>query len=219
MTNYRRTHAPGSAWFFTVKLAERGSRLLVGRIDTLREAMGYVQSRPPFYIHAMVVMPDHLHTIWTLPSGDSNYSLRWPLLKTWFSHHVPHGERRGDSRKERGERGICQRRYWEHLVRDESDLATCVDYVHFNPVKHGHVTRVVEWPYSTFQRYVAKGWLPAHWGVALENPASPGDRDNPQNRRNREMSPGIYRFGQKSDGYRYAPPILRAGAATPPGKA
>ena len=102
MTNYRRTCIPGATWFFTVNLAERRSRLLVERIDTLREALRYVQARHPFRIDAMVVLPDHLHAIWTLPPDDSDYPLRWRLLKSWFSRHVPHGERRRSSRIDKG---------------------------------------------------------------------------------------------------------------------
>ena len=177
MTNYRRTHAPGATWSFTVNLADRRSRLLVERIDTLREAIRHVQNRHPFHIEAMVVMPDHLHAVWTLPTGDSDYPTRWRLLKTWFSSHIPAGERRCNSRMAKGERGIWQRRYWEHLVRDEADLSRCVDYVHFNPVKHGHVARVVDWPYSTFHRHVARGWLPADWGVTTEAHGSFGERE------------------------------------------
>ena len=88
MTNYRRTQVPGATWFFTVNLADRRSRLLVIHIDTLRQALRYVQARHPFRIDAMVVLPDHLHAVWTLPAGDSNYSLRWRLLKAWFSRHA-----------------------------------------------------------------------------------------------------------------------------------
>ena len=176
MTNYRRTHQPGATWFFTVNLADRRSRLLVDRIDTLREALRYVQTRHPFRIEAMVVLPDHLHAIWTLPTGDSNYPLRWRLLKTWFSRHIPHGERRRASQIQKGERGIWQRRYWERLIRDEGDLHSHIDYIHFNPVKHGHALRVVDWPYSTFHRYVTEGILSSDWGVIAGGDAGFGER-------------------------------------------
>ena len=176
MTNYRRLHTPGATWFFTVNLADRRSSLLVERIDILREALRYVQARHPFRIEAMAVLPDHLHAVWTLPPGDAAYPMRLRLLKSWFSRHIPEGERRRDSRVDKGERGIWQRRYWEHQVRDERDLERCVDYVHFNPVKHGHVACVGDWPYSTFHRHVAKGWLPADWGVAMEPAGDYGER-------------------------------------------
>ena len=167
---------PGATWFFTVNLAERRSRLLVDRIDTLRQSLRYVQGRHPFRIDAMVVLPDHLHAIWTLPPGDSDYPLRWRLLKTWFSRHIPHGERRRPSRVEKGERGIWQRRYWERLIRDEADLHSHIDYIHFNPVKHGHVLKAADWPYSTFHRYVRDGVLPADWGVGFEADSGLGER-------------------------------------------
>lgn len=110
MTNYRRTTVPGATWFFTVNLAERRSRLLVDQIDTLRQSLRYVQGRHPFRINAMVGLPDHLQAIWTLPPGDSDYPLRWRLLKTWFSRHIPSGERRRASRVNKRERGLWQRR-------------------------------------------------------------------------------------------------------------
>lgn len=180
MTNYRRLHVPGATWFFTVNLAERRSRLLVERIDTLREALRYVHTRHPFRIEAMAVLPDHLHAVWTLPPGDADYPMRLRLMKSWFSRHIPAGERRRASRIGKGERGIWQRRHWEHRVRDEQDLERCVDYVHFNPVKHSHAVRAAEWPYSTFHRFVAKGWLSADWGIAMEAAGDFGERDDPQ---------------------------------------
>ena len=179
MTNYRRTHVPGATWFLTVNLAERRSGLLLERIDTLRDALRYVQERHPFRIEAMAVLPDHLHAVWTLPPDDSDYPMRLRMMKSWFSRHIPMGERRRASRMDKGERGIWQRRYWEHLVRDEQDLSGCVDYVHFNPVKHGHVVRAADWPYSTFHRHVAKGWLPADWGMAMEATGGFGERGRP----------------------------------------
>lgn len=172
MTNYRRARVPGGTYFFTVNLADRRSRLLVDRIDDLRAALRYVRSRHAFVIDAMVVLPDHLHAVWTLPPGDADYSLRWRLLKSGFSHRIPVGERRGRSQMLKGERGVWQRRYWEHVVRDEDDLQRHVDYVHFNPVRHGHAARVADWPYSPFHREVAAGRLPRDWGVRVER----GDR-------------------------------------------
>jgi len=176
MTNYRRTFVPGSTWFFTVNLQDRRSRLLVDRIDDLRQALRYVQRRHPFHVDAMVVLPDHMHAIWTLPKGEDDYPLRWRLLKTWFSRQIDPGENRRASRVDKGERGIWQRRYWEHLIRNESDLHRHIDYIHFNPVKHGHVPRTADWPYSTFHRYVADGVLPADWGIALGDDPGFGER-------------------------------------------
>lgn len=165
MTNYRRAFIEGGTYFFTVNLANRDSTLLTERIGDLRNAVRYTRNRHPFVIEAMVVLPDHLHAMWTLPPGDADHSLRWRLIKTWFSRQIPHGECRRDSRIDKSERGLWQRRYWEHVIRDEIDLHRHLDYIHFNPVRHRHVERVADWPYSTFHRYVADGRLPADWGV------------------------------------------------------
>lgn len=132
-------------------------------IEPLRHAHRAVQSQHPFAIEAMVVLPGHLHAIWTLPAGDADYALRWRLIKTAFSRSVPMGERLSLSRQEKGERGIWQRRYWEHTIRDESDYQRHVDYIHFNPVKHGLVAEVRDWPYSSFHRYVKQGLLLEDW--------------------------------------------------------
>ena len=164
MTNYRRTFIPGATYFFTVNLADRRKTLLIDHIDLLREAVRYTQRRHPFVINAMVVMPDHLHAIWTLPSDDADFPIRWRLIKTWFSRNLPLGEHRRASRVDKGERGIWQRRYWEHLIRDEVDFARHVDYTHWNPVKHRHVARAKDWPYSTFHRFVHDGVLAEDWG-------------------------------------------------------
>jgi len=165
MTSYRRAKAPGATYFFTVNLARRDSTLLVDRIGELRDSMRYVRTRHPFTIDAMVVLPEHLHALWTLPPGDADHSLRWRLLKACFSRRIPAGECRGKSRVAKGERGLWQRRYWEHLIRNEDDLHRHVDYIHGNPVKHGHVECVADWPYSTFHRYVAEGRIPRITGT------------------------------------------------------
>jgi len=164
MTNYRRAFIPGATYFFTVNLADRRATLLVDHIDLLRDAIRYTRHRHPFDIDAMVVLPDHLHALWTLPPNDADFPLRWRLIKTWFSRHLPRREHRRASRVDKGERGIWQRRYWEHLIRDEVDLARHVDYIHWNPVKHGRAARVVNWPYSTFHRFVRDGVLAEDWG-------------------------------------------------------
>ena len=166
MTHYCRAWHPGATYFFTVNLARRNSTLLVDRIDVLRDAIRHVRRRHPFVIDAMVVMPEHLHAVWTLPPGDADFATRWRLIKTGFSRRIPAGERRTTSRISKGERGIWQRRYWEHLIRDEWDLQSHIDYIHFNPVKHGHVDRAADWPYSSFHRYAADGRLPTDWGVS-----------------------------------------------------
>ncbi len=164
MTAYRRDFTAGGTWFFTVNLADRRRSLLLDQIDLLRQSFRYVMQMHPFEIDAIVVLPEHLHAIWTLPEGDADYSLRWRLIKTGFSRAITRGEPISASRLTRGERGIWQRRYWEHLIRDDADFARHLDYIHFNPVKHGHVQRVQDWPWSSFHRYVADGKMDLEWG-------------------------------------------------------
>lgn len=165
MTDYRRASIPGATWFFTVNLAERkGNRLLVDEIATLRNTFRSVQAAHPFHIDAIVILPEHLHCIWTLPQGDSDFSTRWNLIKGTFSRSVPHGERISQSRMLRGERGVWQRRFWEHLVRDEDDFMRHVEYIHWNPVKHGWTKRVADWPHSSFHAFVRRGLYKSDWG-------------------------------------------------------
>jgi putative transposase len=152
MPNYRRAFVGGSTWFFTVNLLDRRRRLLVEHIGALREAVRETRRRFPFEIDAMVVLPDHLHAVWTLPDGDCDFPVRWYLIKMRFSKAIPDGEPLTATRRVRGERGIWQRRYWEHLIRDERDLQRHIDYCWFNPVKHGLVANVEDWPYSSFHR-------------------------------------------------------------------
>lgn len=165
MPNYRRAWMPGGTWFFTVALLQRRDNdLLTRRIDDLREALRATRRSHPFIIHGWVVLPEHLHCVLELPPDDSDFALRWRLIKMGFSKRLPAGERLSASRRRRGERGIWQRRYWEHLIRDEADFAAHLDYVHFNPVKHGLAARVADWPYSTFHRHVQAGRYPEDWG-------------------------------------------------------
>ena len=163
MVNYRRNRIPGGTYFFTVTLADRRSTFLIDKIDLLRTAIQRVKSQRPFQIGAMVVLPDHLHAVWTLPQDDDDYPSRWRSIKSVFTqqtvkagHHV--------SRNRKGEYRLWQRRYWEHTITDEADLQRHVDYIHYNPVKHSLVSRVVDWPYSSFHRYVRRGWLNEDWG-------------------------------------------------------
>ena len=161
---YRRAQVQGGCYFFTVVLADRRSALLVEHIDVLRNALRVVRQRHPFEIVAMVVMPEHLHAVWQLPPGDADYATRWALVKSAFSRAIPNLETIHASRISKRERGIWQRRYWEHLIRDDEDLTRHLDYIHFNPVKHGLVQRAVDWPYSSLHRYIRKGILPTEWG-------------------------------------------------------
>lgn len=164
MPNYQRIYHRGGMYFFTVNLQQRnGNDLLVSHIDLLRAVVKRVRQRHPFAIHGWVVLPDHLHCLLQLPPGDSDHSCRWQLIKAGFAKSLPYGEHRCASRRKRGERGIWQRRYWEHLIRDERDYLAHLDYIHINPLKHGLVERVVDWPYSTFHRWVRAGVYSHAW--------------------------------------------------------
>ena len=169
MVAYRRNRVPGGSYFFTLTLLDRSSTTLTDRIDDLREAFRAVRRRRPFSIHAIVVLPDHLHCIWRLPPGDVDFSLRWREIKARFSRQVPADEWRSPGRVAKAERGIWQRRFWEHTLSDDRDMQRHVDYIHYNPVKHGHVNRVIEWPYSSFHRFVRLGIYQSHWGCDPED--------------------------------------------------
>ncbi|MCA1248508.1 transposase [Massilia sp. MS-15] len=173
MPHYRRALA-GSTYFFTVVTHRRRPILCDEPMRiALRSAIGKVRGRLPFDIDAMVLMPDHLHCIWTLPDGDTNFSLRWSQIK----HHVSYTCRRlypatvSASRQRQRTAAIWQRRFWEHQIRDERDLERHVDYIHYNPVKHGFVQAAFAWPYSTFNRFVRNGMYAVDWGG---NPACDG---------------------------------------------
>jgi REP-associated tyrosine transposase len=163
MPQYRRAKISGSAFFFTVVIADRSSNLLIDHIDRLRQVYHAVRERKPFKTIAICVLPDHVHTIWALPEGDADFSARWSLIKSGFSRGLQ-AKPRSESKIAKREKGIWQRRYWEHTIRDEADLDRHIDYIHFNPVKHGHVSRVADWPHSSFHRYVERGELAADWG-------------------------------------------------------
>jgi len=173
MPRYRRATTPGGTYFFPVViyrrreiLAEPESRVL------LREVIDTVKQRHPFNIDAWVLLPDHLHSIWTLPPGDSDYAKRWGMIKAGFSKQAKNLFHReewlNDSKAKRRESTIWQRRYWEHQIRNEQDYQRHMDYLHYNPVKHGWVKRAIDWPYSTFHRYVKQGIYAEDWGDVVE---------------------------------------------------
>ncbi|MCG6207363.1 transposase [Rhodopseudomonas sp. HC1] len=164
MSHYRRANREGGMFFFTVAMADRTGDLLVAHVDRLRRIYSSVRDRYPFKTVAICVLPDHLHAIWELPPGDADFSGRWSLIKSGFSRGIIPASDLAASKQRRREKGIWQRRYWEHLVRDEDDLAQHVDYIHYNPVKHGLVTAVRDWPYSSFHRFCRDGLLPPDWG-------------------------------------------------------
>ena len=177
MPNYHRNRVPGGSYFFTVNLLDRRERLLVEHIDAFRESVRKVRAQRPFHIDAWVVLPDHTHCVWTLPPGDGDYSSRWKAIKIAFAKTLPRIERLSAVQERKGERGIWQRRFWEHTIRDDRDYAAHVDYVHINPYKHGLVQRVADWPYSSFHRYVAEGIYPSDWAGDAATTLKTGERD------------------------------------------
>ncbi|MBK7665289.1 MAG: transposase [Sterolibacteriaceae bacterium] len=162
---YRRSLVASGTFFFTVNLADRQSDLLVAHVESLRSVVRLTRQRHPFEIVAMVVLPDHLHAIWRLPENDTDYPTRWSLIKAGLSRRLAKSESIGASRLRKRERGVWQRRYWEHQIRDDDDLDRHVAYVHFNPVKHGYVERAIDWPYSSIHRYVGEGAVSETWGT------------------------------------------------------
>ena len=163
--DYRRYYQPGARYFFTVVTANR-KPLLIDNIDRLRSAFRLCVTRYPFEIEAIVVLPDHLHTIWRLPEGDADFSKRWMVIKRQFSSGLPQAEVSQSKLKKR-EKGIWQRRFWEHCIRNEDDWRKHMDYIHFNPVKHGYVGKPGDWLYSSFQKAVDQGWYEP--GVLLKD--------------------------------------------------
>jgi putative transposase len=163
MPNYRRSRIDGGTFFFTLTLEDRSSDLLVREIARLRYAYACVQQRRPFETLAICILPDHLHAIWLLPAADCDFARRWNLVKSNFSRGLPAAASTLSKSRKR-EKGIWQRRYWEHAIRDARDLERHIDYIHFNPVRHGLVSRVRDWPHSSFHQYVRRGELPADWG-------------------------------------------------------
>jgi len=176
MPDYRRSRVEGGTYFFTLALADRHSDLLVREVAALRASVSRARALHPFSIDAWVVLPEHLHAVWTLPAGDADFSTRWTLIKRGFSARIARDESRSASRIAKGERGIWQRRFWEHTVRNEADFARHVDYVHFNPVKHGLVSSACDWPFSSFRRAVAGGDYPTDWGGGEEVIGEFGER-------------------------------------------
>jgi putative transposase len=162
MVRYRRNFLAGGTFFFTATLADRTSSVLTDHVAALRLAVIATRRDHPFTIDAVVILPDHLHIVMTLPEGDADFPNRWHLIKRRFTTAVI---KAGTPvvRHRNGEVSLWQRRFWEHTIRDEGDFERHVDYIHFNPVKHGLVTRVRDWPYSSFHRYVRAGLLPEDW--------------------------------------------------------
>ena len=176
MVRYRRNRLAGGKFFFTLTLADRRSTVFVDHVGALRAAFRETRRQRPFTIDAIVILPDHLHALLTLPEGDADFAGRWRRIKGYFSTCLL---RAGIDikRHANGELALWQRCYWEHTIRDDADFARHVDYIHYNPVKHGLVTRVRDWPYSSFRLYVRRGILPQdRAGDVNESALSYGER-------------------------------------------
>ena len=160
MSDYRRAYVPGGCFFFTVVTHQRQQLFAEhSNVERLREGFRRTMAKHPFHIDAIVILPDHLHSVWRLPDGDTDFSRRWRLIKHYVAAGVPAATNR------RGEKSVWQRRFWEHAIRDEDDWRNHVDYVHYNPVKHGYVRRPGDWRWSSFERARQHGWYPPEWGV------------------------------------------------------
>ena len=162
MVNYRRNLVPAGTYFFTVALQDRSADWLTAHIHFLRRAFQKAHKERPFTIDAIVILPAHLHCVWTLPRGDADYAQRWRIVKSQFSRSL-HQTGIAHRRNGKGELDVWQRRYWEHTIRDDGDLEIHVNYIHYNPVKHGLVECVAQWPHSSFRRFVKMGLLEPDW--------------------------------------------------------
>jgi putative transposase len=165
---YRRNPLPGGTFFFTVALRDRRATTLVDYVGLLRAAFASEKARNPFEIDAIVILPDHLHTIWTLPLGDGDFSGRWRSIKSDFVRRLARADTALTGNR-KGEALVWQRRFWEHTVRDDADFAAHCHYIHYNPVKHGLVNRPSDWRYSSIHRFVECGLYPADWAVAPDS--------------------------------------------------
>jgi len=176
VVHYRRNLIPGASFFFTVVLADRRSSALTDNIAALREAFRKIRSERPFEIDAIVILPDHLHTILTLPDGDADFPRRWHRIKTVFTQRLLAAGVTLPARDSTG-RLLWQRRFWEHTIRDGADHGRHVDYIHDNPVKHGLVANPADWPHSSLHRFIRQGVLAADWGGASGNDGDFGEPD------------------------------------------
>ena len=169
---YRRAFVAGGSFFFTLVTEKRRPLFASAEVvDVLRDAFRSVRSTRPFALDAIVVLPDHLHCVWTLPPGDADFATRWRLIKTRFTKRCDPALRPipNSVQASRQEQALWQHRYWEHILRDEKDYEHHVEYIHYNPVKHGHVASPMAWPYSSFSRYVEAGIYAANWGQGQMN--------------------------------------------------
>jgi len=179
MSQYKRNYEKGGTYFFTIVTYKRQKIFIKAPIDILRACFKKAISKAPFTIEAIVILPDHLHCIWRLPDGDTDFSTRWKAIKGEFSINYKQiigapEQNISESMKKKGEIGVWQRRFWEHTIRDEKDFRNHCDYIHYNPVKHGYVQAPGEWPHSSFQRFVKAGLYDPAW-ASMQRPELPGD--------------------------------------------
>ena len=153
MVNYRRDYTSGAFYFFTLTLQNRQATYLTTHIDALGKVFRDIRKKAFFTTHAIVILPDHLHVIWELPKDDCNYSMRWRLIKTRFIQEAPLGKN-----------NVWQNRFWEHQIRNDTDFQRHIDYIHYNPVKHGYVKNATDWTHSSIHRYIKEKRLPQDWG-------------------------------------------------------
>ena len=175
MSSYRRSNTAGGTYFFTVVTQGRQPLLCAPDIlAALRQAIDHTRQTLPFTIDAWVVLPDHMHAIWTLPQDDADFGKRWGVIKARVSKacraRLDLPSLRPPSKAKHRESALWQRRFWEHQIRDEADFTHHMDYVHFNPVKHGLAPRARDWPHSSFHRCVKQGVYAPDWGVAASFP-------------------------------------------------
>lgn len=174
MPEYRRFSIPGGTYFFTVVAFSRLPIFASAEArNLLHSAWITERKKHPFQVDAVCLLPEHIHCIWALPEGDSDYSMRWKEIKRNFTreylNQIRSGGIRNSSREKRGEAAIWQRRFWEHALRDKQDFNRHLDFIHYNPVKHGLVKRVQDWPWSSFHRYIRLGYYDRDWGERIEN--------------------------------------------------
>lgn len=177
MRQYIRLKAAGACYFFTVVSYKRRKILCLPEVrSALHQAIINVRQDMPFDIVAWVLLPDHMHCIWTLPVGDDNYSARWSRIKRFVSQQCRHlvVDEVSRSLQRKREVGFWQRRFWEHKIRDDDDLHNHLNYIHFNPVKHGYCQYAEQWQWSTLLRYIAQGKYPSGWGQAVDIPDGVG---------------------------------------------
>lgn len=169
MPNYRRANMQGALYFFTVVTHNRRPILTSKHArGCLRHAINITREKRPFTIEGFVLLPDHIHTIWRLPEGDNDFPTRWQIIKSLFTRNYQRAIQPqtsiSKSKIQKNEQGIWQRRYWEHLIREEKDFYHHLDYIHYNPVKHGYVSSPKDWEFSSLQKYVEKEWYDINWG-------------------------------------------------------